>query len=389
MYYELAMPTWSEEEHDAILRTIAAGRTTMGEEVAAFEAEFAAYHAKRHAVMVNSGSSANLIAIASFFYRKDKPLRAGDEVLVPAISWATTYHPLHQYGLRLRIVDVSLDSLNIDINLLEQSLTPNTRAMVAVSILGNPAALDFLRSFCSRNGLYLIEDNCESLDAELNGRKAGTFGDIGTFSLFFSHHISTGEGGVVLTDDDETYQLLRSLRAHGWTRDLPSDSILFEPREDDCIESYRFILPGYNVRPMEFQGAVGRVQLAKLAHFTNQRRRNLAYFNQLFASDERFIIQRENGRSSSFAFTIVLNPAIDCDRAKVAAELKRADIGYRMITGGCILRHDVINHFNYTVAGEITNAFIAHDRGFFVGNAPIDLKPQIDRLREVLDRACR
>lgn len=383
------MPTWGPEERDAVLRTLATGRTTMGEEVAAFEAEFAGYHGKRYAVMVNSGSSANLIAIASLFYRRERPLRRGDEVLVPAISWATTYHPLHQYGLKLRVVDVALDTLNMDVSLLEEARTSRTRAVMAVNILGNPAALSVLRSFCTRHGLYLIEDNCESLDAELNGRKTGTFGDIGTFSLFFSHHISTGEGGVVLTDDEEDYHLLRALRAHGWTRDLPPESPLFERREDDCAESYRFILPGYNVRPMEFQGAIGRVQLKKLPAFTAQRRRNMERFLELFGSDERFIVQRENGRSSSFAFTIVLNPALNCGRAKATAALKCADIGYRMITGGCILRHDVIRHYDFTTAGEVKNAFVAHDRGFFVGNAPVDLKPQIGRLREVLNRECR
>jgi CDP-6-deoxy-D-xylo-4-hexulose-3-dehydrase len=388
MFYELATPTWGVEERDAILRSLNSGRTTMAEEVAAFEAEFASYHGKRYAVMVNSGSSANLIAIASLFYRRERPLQRGDEVLVPAISWATTYHPLHQYGLKLRIVDVELDTLNIDASMLERALTPRTRAVVAVSILGNPAALETLRSFCKRHDLYLVEDNCESLDGELNGRKTGTFGDIATFSLFFSHHISTGEGGVVLCDDEEEYHLLRSLRAHGWTRDLDPGSPLFEPREDDCVESYRFILPGYNVRPLELQGAIGRVQLKKLPAFTAQRRRNMAYFLRLFGMDERFIIQRENGRSSSFAFTIVLNPAAGYECARVTAALKGADIGYRMITGGCILRHDVIRHYDYSTVGEIRNALIAHDHGFFVGNAPIDLRPQIERLRDVLNHAC-
>lgn len=189
MFYELATPTWGPEERDAILRTIGAGRTTMGEEVAAFEAAFAAYNGKRFAVMVNSGSSANLIAIASLFYRRERPIQRGDEVLVPAISWATTYHPLHQHGLKLRILDVELDTLNMDVSVLERALTPRTRAVMAVSILGNPAALDVLRSFCKRHRLYFIEDNCESLDGELNGRKTGTFGDIGTFSLFFSSHL--------------------------------------------------------------------------------------------------------------------------------------------------------------------------------------------------------
>jgi len=389
MFYELAMSTWGPEEAEAIARTFAGDRTTMGEAVAGFERAFAAYHGRRYAVMVNSGSSANLIAVASFFYRRRNPLKRGDEVLVPAISWATTYHPLQQYGLRLRILDVELDTLNMDVSRLEDALTPKTRAIMAVSILGNPAALDVLRAFADRHGLYFIEDNCESMDAELNGRKAGAFGDVSTFSLFFSHHISTGEGGVALTDDEETFHLLRSLRAHGWTRDLPADSPIFERRQDDFFEAYRFIIPGYNVRPMEFQGAVGAIQLKKLPGFTAQRRRNLALFRSLFAADGRFIIQRENGKSSSFAFTIVLHPEAQLDRRKILAALKSADIGYRIITGGCILRHDVMRHYDYETVGEMKNAYLAHDSGFFVGNAPVDLTPQIHRLREVLDRAGR
>src|SRR6266403_2871307 len=121
MFYELATPTWGPEERDAILRTIGSGRTTMGEEVAAFEAEFAAYNGKRFAVMVNSGSSANLIAIASLFYRRERPLQRSDEVLVPAISWATTYHPLHQHGLKRRILDDELDTLNMDVRVRERA----------------------------------------------------------------------------------------------------------------------------------------------------------------------------------------------------------------------------------------------------------------------------
>src|SRR5713226_7155450 len=158
MFYELAVSTWGPEETEAIIRTVASGRTTMGEQVAGFERAFAAYHGKQYAVMVNSGSSANLIAIASLFFRRERPLQRGDEVLVPAISWATTYHPLHQHGLKLRILDVELDTLHMDVSVLERALTPRIRAVMAVSILGNPAALDVLRSFCTRRGLYLIED---------------------------------------------------------------------------------------------------------------------------------------------------------------------------------------------------------------------------------------
>ncbi len=388
MFFELAENSWNSEEIEAIQETLVSGRLTMGERVARFEQEFASYCGRRYAVMTNSGSSANLISVASLFYRQNNPLVCGDEAIVPAISWSTTFHPLQQYGLKLRIVDIDLDTLNMDTSQLEQALTPRTRLLVGVSILGNPAALDVMRDFADHHGLAFLEDNCESMDAQLDGRKTGTFGDLGTFSFFYSHHITTMEGGMVVTDDTELYHLLRSLRAHGWTRDLPSDSPLYQRTGDEYFEAYRFILPGYNVRPLELQAAVGLVQLRKLPAMTAARRANLKYFYSLFADDPRFIIQRENGISSSFSFTIVLNPDLDIDRRSVFAALHKAEIGFRIITGGCILRHDVVRHYNYETVGSIRNAFIAHDRGFFVGNHPRDLRPQLDRLRDVLDRAC-
>jgi CDP-4-dehydro-6-deoxyglucose reductase, E1 len=389
MFYDLASSSWGPEEIDAAKSVIDSGRYTMGEHVQRFEQAFAAKFGVKHALMVGSGSAANLVGTAALFYTKGRPLQRGDEVIVPAISWATTYYPLQQFGLRLRFVDVELDTLNMDVSQLERALSPRTRMVVAVSILGNPCALDKLRSFCDRHGLYLFEDNCESMGAAVNGRLAGTFGDIGTFSTFYSHHISTMEGGVLVTGNTELYHVARSMRAHGWTRDLPDDTAIYDKRDDDFFEAYRFILPGYNARPLEIAGAIGIEQLKKLDAMIEARRRNAALFQKLFARDERFIIQRENGRSSWFCFTIILSPGLRVERAKVMAALKKADIGYRIITGGNFLRHDVIRYFDYERVGEIRNADIAHDRGFFVGNHPQDLTPQIERLREVLDTAAR
>jgi CDP-6-deoxy-D-xylo-4-hexulose-3-dehydrase len=361
----------------------------MGENVRRFEEDFARRFGTKHALMVSSGSAANLVGVAALFHAGKRPLQRGDEVIVPAISWATTYYPLQQYGLRLRFLDVELDTLNIDVSKLEQALTPRTRMVVAVSILGNPAALDVLRAFCDRHGLVLFEDNCESMGATLNGKPCGTFGDLGTFSTFFSHHISTMEGGVLVTDNTELFHVAKSMRAHGWTRDLPPDTKVFEKKQEDFFEAYRFILPGYNARPLELSGAIGIEQLKKLDRMVETRRANAKLFVDLMKGDERFIIQRENGRSSWFAFTIILNPRMKTERARVMNALKRADIGYRIITGGNFLRHDVIKYFDYECLGEMRNANLAHDRGFFVGNHPQDLRPQIERLRQVLDEAAR
>jgi CDP-6-deoxy-D-xylo-4-hexulose-3-dehydrase len=388
LFYDLASTSWGPEEYQALQRVIDSGQLTIGPSVRQFEEDFARKFGVKHALMVSSGSAANLVGVAALFYKKERPLQRGDEVIVPSISWATTYYPLQQYGLRLRFVDVDLTTLNIDVSQLERALTPRTRMVVAVSILGNPCQLDTLRAFCDRHGLYLFEDNCESMGATLGGRPCGTFGDINTFSSFFSHHISTMEGGVLATEDTELYHLARSLRAHGWTRDVPDETTIYERCSDDFFEAYRFILPGYNARPLELAGAVGVEQLKKLDGMIAVRRNNAALFQALFEGDERFIIQRElaGARSSWFSFTVILNPELDIDRRKVMNELKDAGIGYRIITGGCFLRHDVIKYFEYDTVGEIVNANIAHDRGFFVGNHPQDLRPQIERLRQVLDR---
>ncbi len=387
MQYGLTCNTWGSEELDAIHRVIESGRFTMGPQVKKFEEAFAQKMGSKHAVMVSSGSMANLIGTGLFFYKKNNPLKAGDEVIVPAISWATTYYPLHQYGLKLKFIDVEKDSLNMDVSQLEKALTSKTKMVMAVSILGNPAKLDVIRSFCDRHGLYLFEDNCESMGATLNGKKCGTFGDIGTHSTFFSHHISTMEGGVILTNEEEFYHLALSLRAHGWTRDLPASTNLYEKKSDDFFEAYRFILPGYNARPLEFSGAVGIEQLKKVDQMLAIRRQNAKVFTETFQNDDRFIIQKENGESSWFSFTIILNPKYKINRTSVLQKLKDNGIDFRIITGGNFLRHDVINHINHEVVGKVENADLAHDNGFFVGNFPYDIKEQIKNLYNILNQS--
>lgn len=387
MFYPLSSNSWGEEEALVFQRILEKGRFTMGESVNKFESSFADKIGIQNATMVSSGSMANLVGLSALFYKKNNPLKRGDEVIVPAVSWATTYYPLQQYGLKLKFLDVELDTLNMDVSRLEEALTSKTRMVVAVSILGNPCALNILREFCDKHGLYLFEDNCESMGAILNGKPCGTFGDIATFSTFFSHHISTMEGGIIVTKDKEIYHLTKSLRAHGWTRDIPSGTSAYEKGDDDFHEAYRFILPGYNARPLELSGALGVEQLKKLDSLLDIRRQNARVFVDLFAGDERFIIQKENGSSSWFSFTIVLNPKISIKRSKVINALRDAEIEFRMITGGCFLRHDVIRYFDYETVGDIVNANIIHDRGFFVGNHPMNLKPQIKKLKDVLDRA--
>ena len=386
MDYNLAESSWGQEEIEALHKVIAEGRFTMGDSVKRFEKVFAQKFGVKHALMTSSGSTANLVGIASLFFKKNRPLKRGDEVIVPSISWATTFYPLQQYGLKLKFLDVELETLNMDVSQLEKALTPKTRMVVGVNILGNPCALDVIRDFCDQHELFFFEDNCESMGAELNGKPCGTFGDIGTFSSFFSHHISTMEGGILVTNDKELYHIAKSIRAHGWSRDLPSESKVFEKGKDDFFEAYRFIFPGYNARPLEMSGAIGIEQLKKLDQMIAVRRKNADLFVSLFGSDERFIIQQENGKSSWFSFTLILNPDLKISRDQINDGLRKANIEFRIITGGNFLRHDVIKYFDYDCVGEINNANIAHDRGFFVGNFPRDISREIEYLYEALNK---
>src|SRR4051794_17723599 len=217
MNYPLASTTWDQRELDSIQRVIDSGMFTMGRETLAFEKLFAEYLGARYCVMVNSGSSANLLMIAALFYRRQNAFKRGDEVIVPAVSWPTTYYPLYQYGLHIRFVDVDPNTLNYDLGQLACAITDKTRLIVAVNLLGNPNDFSAIRKIINGREIEIIEDNCESLGATIEGRMAGTFGIMGSFSSFFSHHISTMEGGMICTDDQELYEIVTCLRAHGWT----------------------------------------------------------------------------------------------------------------------------------------------------------------------------
>ena len=205
---------------------------------------------------------------------KNNSINPGDEVIVPSVSWSTTYFPLAQYGLKIRFVDIDIKTLNYDLSQLEESINKNTRLVVAVNLLGNPNNFTEIKKILEPYpNAIMIEDNCESLGAKFNNQYTGTFGLAGSFSTYFSHHISTIEGGIVVTDNKELYELMLSLRAHGWTRDLPENNSLIKKSSDNFQEMFNFIVPGYNLRPMEISCAIGIEQLKKLPTLIEQRKK--------------------------------------------------------------------------------------------------------------------
>lgn len=383
-FYPLATSSWDQAEIDAIQGVIAKGMYSMGSAVAQCEKDFAEYVKSKYCVMVSSGSTANLIMVAALFYRKNNPLKRGDEVIVPAVSWSTTYYPLYQYGLKLKFVDIDVETLNFDLKALESAITDKTRLIMAVNLLGNPNDFAHINKLIKGKNIELIEDNCESMGALFQGKQAGTFGSMGTFSCFFSHHISTMEGGFVVTDDEELYHILLCLRAHGWTRNLPKfNHVTGEKSDNAFVESFKFVLPGYNVRPLEMSGAIGSQQIKKLPNFVKVRRDNAMLFQELFSNHPDFIIQKEVGESSWFGFSFVIRPESKVNRLEFIDHLVKSGVECRPIVTGNFAKNEVLKWFDYEIHGDLKNADRIDQYGFFVGNHQDPMRDKIKQLRSL------
>lgn len=384
--YPLATSSWGPEEYQAIQDVLTSGQFSMGERVQEFEIAFASLHDSRYSVMVNSGSSANLLMVAALFYREVDPLKRGDEVLVPAVSWSTTYFPLSQYGLRLKFVDIDPLTLNYDLNALRSAISDRTRLVMAVNLLGNPNDFSQLAALLPSH-VTLIEDNCEALGARLGGKLAGTFGVMGSFSTFFSHHIATMEGGVICTDDEELAHILICLRAHGWTRNLPRINRVTGIKSDDPFdESFKFVLPGYNVRPLEIEAAIGTQQLRKLPAFVEQRRANAARFSEVASRfSDHFDMQQEIGESSWFGFSIVLREG-EYDRQQLVEHLGAYGIECRPIVAGNFAKNPAMRFIDHDPDFDLPNAERVDSHGLFLGNQERSLDRELDALDEALAR---
>ncbi|MDH1109308.1 DegT/DnrJ/EryC1/StrS family aminotransferase [Pseudomonas otitidis] len=381
--FPLATSSWEKEELEAMLRVISSGMFTMGEHVRQFEQDFAQYVGSNYCVMVNSGSSANLLMTAALFYTQNPllKLRRGDEVIVPAVSWSTTYYPLYQYGLKIKFVDIDLQTLNYDLEQLRQAVTDKTRAIMVVNLLGNPNDFNCIDNIIDGRDIVLLEDNCESMGATYNGKHTGTFGIMGSYSSFFSHHISTMEGGLIVTDDEELYQILLSLRAHGWTRNLPKHNLICSEKSDDPFEeSFRFVLPGYNVRPLELSGALGIEQVKRLPKMIEERRKNGVLLKEVMSGHPELMIQHEIGCSSWFGFSLTIRPGSSWTRRELVERLTQIGVECRPIVAGNFAKNEVVKYFDAETHGSLRNAEHIDQCGLFVGNHNFDVSDMFDAI---------
>ena len=383
--YPLIFDSWGDEELKAISDVVRSGRFSMGPYVKEFEIEFAKKFDVQYAICVNSGSSANLLAVAALrFFRNG--LQPGDEIIVPSIGWSTTYSPLFYAGFTPKFVDVDRTTFNIDVEQVRLALTERTKAILCVNLLGKCANFSELMVLAKERGLIILEDNCESMGASHNGIYAGTFGLAGTFSFFFSHHISTIEGGMIVTNDREFRDICICLRAHGWLRDLDHNSHLFDDRVSDFRRMFWFVLPGFNVRPTEFTGKLGLEQLEKFDSMLELRRGNHEYFIKKFQGNRFVDIQVYDSGHSAFSFGMILKKQFSSRRDELVRFLSENHIEARPIGSGDITRNPMVEKFfkDRAPEGVMINARLLDEAGFMVGNHPAPLHQAIDHLESMI-----
>lgn len=383
-WYPLSVASYGLEEIVGALDSLVSFRTTMWEKTARFEQRFAERVGSREAVMVNSGSSADLLIAFALANPQRAQLRAGDEVLVPSVTWPTQIWSLMMAGLTVRFVDTDPRTLNVDLVDLTRKIGERTRAVSIVHLMGNPVDMERVGQLARRHELLVIEDCCEALGARFDGRPVGTFGTASAYSFFFSHHITTMEGGMVCTDDPELSDLLRLLRAHGWARNTRYK----EPAQVQGVDSrYVFWNWGFNVRPTELQAAFGLEQLRQLDGFLRARTRNAERFSAYLSAHAGTIRLMEvdpRSECSWFALPMMVSDDSPFTRAELVEYLEGHGIETRPIVAGNLARQPACDYFPELQGSDLPGADAVHDRGLYIGLHADDGK-LIDRLIETFE----
>jgi CDP-6-deoxy-D-xylo-4-hexulose-3-dehydrase len=370
--------TMAQEEIEAAKAVLDSGFVTMGKHCREFEAVFAKYLGVKHAIMVNSGSSANLLAAFALANpicplggrRRVEP---GSEVIVPALTWSTTVWPFVHAGAIPVFVDCDPVTLQMQPEAIEAAITPRTTAIAIVHVLGGAVDVPAVREIADRHGLWLFEDTCESLGVLWDGKQVGSFGHLGSFSFYFAHHITTIEGGMVVTDDDELADLLRAMRAHGWIRHMENGAA-HAAAHPEIDSRFLFVTTGFNLRPTEINGAIGVIQLGKLDAF-NARRRDIARL-----LDDGLASLRNSGRLKPMTFDQRCTPApfgypVLCrsteERNALQHRLEANGIETRPVICGNLARQPALAHIQHRVSGKLAGADQVMDCGLYWGTHPM------------------
>lgn len=336
---------------------------TMGRETLKFERTFSKQISKRSSIMVNSGSSANLLIFQCLINPMIRKLKPNDEVLLPAICWSTSLWPIIQSGLKVKFVDIDLKTLNIDINDLKTKITKKTKALMLVHALGNCADMQKIVKICKAKKIILIEDTCEALGSKSKGKQLGTFGDFSSYSFFYSHHITSGEGGMVCSKSKKDADVIRTLRSHGWHRAISNKK----------SNNWSFINSGFNLRPTDISAAIGNSQLKKLKKISVIRQQNFKSIRNALLDDKRYsnkfdiIEENSDNKIVWFGIPIILKSADKNYKNRVTNKLNKFGIDTRPLISGNFANQPAVKLYKLKINSNLKNANFIDKNSFFIG----------------------
>ncbi len=393
---------WDQREMINMVDAVLEFWLTAGRYAQAFERQLGAFLDVREVIPVNSGSSANLVAITALTSRKlDRPLQPGDEVITPAATFPTTLAPILQNNLVPVLIDCRVSTGNIDPDQLEAALSPKTRALVFPHTLGNPVDMERVMDFARAHDLYVVEDACDALGSRFAGQMCGTFGHFGTLSCYPAHHITMGEGGAVFSQSPKLARIARSVR--DWGRDCWCG--YDNPPNGQCGRRFQWPIPGlpegegydhryyyteigYNLKVTDVQAALGVAQLEKLPDFIAARQRNFDWLYRGLEPYEEFIVLptwHPQAEVSWFAFPITVRPEAPFTRAELTRWLEAHQVETRYLFAGDIRQHPAYRDMPHRVIGELPNTWQILRGGFFIGVYPGIDRQRVDYMLQVLE----
>jgi len=370
--YPLTESVLEKVDLNAAIRVIKSKKITMGKKTLEIEKYFKSNIVKKDCLMVNSGSSANLLIFQCLINPLVKKLVPGDEVLIPAICWSTSLWPIIQSGLKAKFVDIDINTLNINLKDLEKKITKKTKALMLVHALGNCADMDELLKICKKNKLILVEDACEALGSTFKNRQLGTFGDFSSFSFYYSHHITSGEGGMVCVKNKKYLDVLKSLRSHGWSKGLSNNKSISR-KYKNIDKNWLFINSGYNLRPTDINAAIGMEQLKRLKKILSIRKYNFLKIKTGLINNKKykkqFSILNDQKYSSVawFGIPFLLNSPQKKYKARVMNKLNQKGIMTRPIISGNFANQPSIKLYKIKINTNLPNSDLIDKSGFFLG----------------------
>tara|TARA_B100001059_G_scaffold57486_1_gene52791 strand:- start:1470 stop:2708 length:1239 start_codon:yes stop_codon:yes gene_type:complete len=367
--YPLLEKGFTSEDIMRGIEVLLSRKLTMSDITKKFENKFSNYVGSKYALMVNSGSSANLLsAFALVNPKKKKRLKPGDRFIIPAICWSTSLWPLVQCGLKPEFIDVDRSNYCLDVNLLNKST--KAKAIMNIHILGNSTNMDKLNNFIKSKNMYMIEDTCEALGSKFKSKHLGTFGDFGTYSFYYSHQITSGEGGMIVCKTKEDYELIHTMRAHGWDRGLRNSK----------KNNFNFINSGFNLRPMDLTAAIGLSQLKRLNKMIKSRSKNRKLIinnikkSELWDNQFSFFNPNENVKPSWFGLPFLINQKFINKKEKFMKYLNSSGIETRPILSGNFLNQPSCKLYNFKFDKKnFKSSQDIEDRGFFIGLPTSDM----------------